>query len=170
MFVYVEDSADPAKQRLVLRRVHQGKVEQVKRPGVFRSIELPPFNPENAEPHLCFLAGLAELCRNAARFVLDTPPIAMKTPHVDFSVKVTDAIVATVTLHNPVVGEEFKHSKSIPLLAELFRDFDRDSGKVKAIEISPAEPVTTYLHGLKGCRYVQSRFVYSPMNLRFEEM
>ena len=162
-FVYVEDSVDPSEQRLVLRRVHNGAVEQVKRPGVFHGIELPPFNPDNAEPHLCFLSGLAELCRNAARFVLDTQKIAMKTPHVDFSVKVTNKLVATVLLHNPVVGEEFKHSKSIPLLVEVFRDFR------KVVEIGPAEPVKTYAYGLNGCRYVQSRFVYHPMNLRFEE-
>jgi|ERR1039458_2251036 hypothetical protein len=165
--VYVEDSVDPSEQRLVLRRVHNGIAKKVKRPQLFRGIKLPPFNPDNDEPHLCFLSGLAELCRNAARFVLDTPKIAMKTPHVDFSVEVTDTLVATVILHNPVVGEEFKHSKSIRLLAALFRNFDRDFGKV--VEIGPAEPVITYLHGLKGCRYVQSRFVYYPMNLRFEE-
>jgi len=162
-FSYVEDSVDPAEQRLMLRHVQGGSVRRVKRPNMFRAIELPPFNPAVAEPHLCFLSGLAELCRNAARYVLDTrPKSAMATPHVDFSITVTESLVATVVLHNPVVGEGFKHSQSIRLLAELFEDL----GKV--VKIVPAAEGNPYAHAIKGYRYVESSFVYCPRNLRFE--
>ena len=151
---------------MLLRRVSGSSVKKVERPKVFGAMALPPFELENTEPSLCFLSGLAELCRNAARYVLDTP--GMKNPHVDFSVEVSGDLVATVVLYNPFVGEEVKHSQSIRLLAELFNTFGNVVGKV--VEIFPAKKRTEpYAKGLDGYRYAESRFVYAPENLRFEE-
>ena len=162
-FVHLEDSVETSEQRINLRRVN-GSAKRIRRPDRFNAIALPPFDLENAEPSLCFLSGLAELCRNASRYVLDTPK--MKNPHVDFSVEVSDDLVSTIVIYNPIVGDA-KNSQSVRLLAELFNDFGNVNGKV--VEIFPAQPVDAYAHGLVGYRYAESRFIYTPGNLRFEE-
>lgn len=165
-FVHLEDSVEPAKQRMLLRRVStSGALKKIERPRVFGATALPPFEMENTEPSLCFLSGLAELCRNAARYVLNTP--RLKRPHVDFSIEVSDDMVATVKLYNPVVGEDATHSHSIKLLAELFTTFGNVEGKV--VTIVPATMKEDYAHGFDGYRYAESCFVYAPNNLRFEE-
>jgi hypothetical protein len=163
--VHLEDSLEPAKQRMLLRRVSGSSAKTIGRPKVFGATALPPFELDNTEPSLCFLSGLAELCRNAARYVLDTP--GMKRPHVDFSVEVSDELVATVVLYNPIVGEDARHSQSIRLLAELFTTFGNVVGKV--VEIFPAKLIDRYPKSLGRYRYAEARFVYAPENLRFEE-
>ena len=70
--------------------------------------------------------------------------------------------MATVTLYNPLVGTNSGASKSIELLAQLFRRFNG------AVEFVQAEPIETYEHRRNAGRYVRSRFIYFPMRLQFE--
>jgi hypothetical protein len=118
---------------------------------------LPQFRA-NSDAHLCFLSGLAELCRNATRAALDADPAR---PHIDFAVDVSASLVATVTIFNPVTGNDLGQSKSVELLSELFGHFN------KVVELFPAERIGTYAYGRGSCSYASSRFVYSPMKLRF---
>jgi len=156
-FVYVEDPG----HRLTLRCVQGEVATPIARPTFYQAIQLPQFSRDTAEPHLCFLAGLAELCRNAARAVLDAD---LADPHIDFCVDVSRDFVATVTIYNPVSGnDDLWHSNSIALLAELFEHFNQ------VVELHPA-CLVEYDLGLASDRYVQSRFVYSPLKLKFEEV
>lgn len=156
-FVYVEDPG----HRLTLRCVQGEVATPIGRPTFYQAIQLPQFSRDTAEPHLCFLSGLAELCRNAARAVLDAD---LTDPHIDFSVDVSKDFVATVTIYNPVSGnDDLWHSNSIALLAELFEHFN------EVVKLHPAHLVE-YDLGLASDRYVQSQFVYSPLKLRFEEV
>lgn len=157
-FIYVEDPGD----RLTVRCISSNTVEDVCRPSSSYSAMLPPFSEKTEEPHLCFLSGLSELCRNAARAALATD---LAPSHVDFSVDVASNLVASVTLYNPVQGRKLVVSKSIRLLNELFRRFDN------AVELLPAERIEGYPNSFFGADgYVHSRFIYSPMKLRFESV
>ncbi len=157
IFVYVEDPG----QCLTLRCVQGETAIPIGRPTYYQAIQLPQFSSNTAEPHLCFLSGLAELCRNAARAVLDAD---LADPHIDFSIDVSKDFVATVTIYNPVgCNDDLWHSNSIALLAELFEHFNQ------VVELHPARLVE-YDLALASDRYVESRFVYSPLKLRFEEV
>ena len=80
-----------------------------------------------------------------------------------FSVDVSNALVATVTLYNPVSGNNLGPSKSIDLLGELFMRFN------KVVEFFPAERIEMYPHQRGSSDYMRSRFVYSPMKLKFAQ-
>jgi len=155
-FAYAED----VEERLKLRLVNGKKTIEVKRPTAFQSVNLPPFDPTNTEPHLCFLSGLAELCRNAAKVVLTASP-QHDYPHIDFTVDVPRdaAFVATVTITNPVVGNQGEPSKSVGILSDLF---ERLNGIVEL-----EQPVRdSYPLAVNGDDYVRSRFLYYPKRIR----
>ena len=156
-FWYLED----AERLLALRQVDGGVATEVKRPTAFHAAVLPPFNPSNQEPHLCFLSGLAELVRNAVKVVLAASP-QHDSPHIDFAVEVSRdvAFMAKVTLFNPVAGHQHEPSQSVSLLSNLFTRLNR------IVEIEQAEIVKAYPHALCGDDYVSSRFLFFPKRVR----
>jgi hypothetical protein len=156
-FWYLED----AEELLVLRQINGGCATEVKRPSAFQATPLPPFNAENLEPHLCFLSGLAELCRNAAKVVLTASP-KHDRPHIDFAVDVSRdvAFKATVTIFNPVAGDQYKPSESVGILADLFKCLN------SIVELEQAEVLESYPYALSGDAYVSSRFLFFPKRIR----
>jgi len=157
-FWYLED----AEERLALRQINGGRATEVKRPTAFQSTPLPPFTAANQEPHLCFLSGLAELCRNAAKVVLTASP-KHDRPHIDFEVKVPRdvAFVATVTIINPIVGDQHEPSQSVGILAALF---ERLNG---IVELEQAKVLPeSYPHALSDDAYVSSLFLFYPKRIR----
>ena len=154
VFIKIEDPND----ELIVRHVNGSSVRKIARPDSYH-VMLPQFSAKTTDPHLCFLSGLAELCRNAARAALAADG---DLRHVDFTLEITEGFVATVTLYNPLVGTNSGASKSIELLAQLFRRFN------SAVEFVQAELIETYEHRRNAGRYVRSRFIYFPMRLQFE--
>jgi hypothetical protein len=167
VFFYLEDAAQQLQLRYI--DIELGTVRRVSRPKSYRAT-LPQFK-EVSDGHLCFLSGLAELCRNAVRAaIVASKQIGMRKGHVDYSVEISESFVATVTLYNPYNGETIEPSMSVELLARLFDHFITPGiGPEKRPVVQLGQAMfSDYSHARSACRYVCSRFVYSPMNLRFE--
>ena len=156
-YAYLEDSGGS----LTVRKIENGGATAVKRPSIAGWNELlPPFSVASQEPHLCFLAGLAELCRNAARVVLSASP-KHDFAHIDVMVEVArdESFVATVTIFNPVVGNQNEPSQSVGILSDLFKRLNN------IIELHQARDVEHYEHAVSDNSYVMSRFQYFPKRI-----
>ena len=151
---------EDVKGVLALRHVTDEGVTELKRPTSFQDVRLPPFNPRNPEPHLCFLSGLAEICRNAAKAVSGAAA-QYDHPHIDFSVyvKCDASFEATVEIINPIVTDKVTPSKSVDILADLFGRLN----KIVVLEQPAVKPA--YAHALSADTYVRSSYTFFPKRI-----